>query len=528
MSSPVSAPPVTPALPAPDPRRWWALVALVAANLVLGFDTTILNVALPSMSDQLGADSGQLQWIANSYLVLFAALMLPAGLLGDRFGRRRMLVCGLGVFLAGSLLGTVAPTAGLVIAARALMGAGAALIMPLALSVLPSLFAPQERTRALGAISAVSALGLPLGPLIGGWLLEHFWWGSVFFVNVPLVLVAIAACVLLLPETRDLASPRIDALSTALTVTGLGALIFALNEGPARGWTGPPIVGAFLASAVLLAALVRRGHGQARPLLDVSLLREPAFLWSTVAATLISLVLAGLMFVLPQYLQDVLGYDALHAGLGMLPLMAGMVIASKATGAITARLGARAVITGGLLALSAAAFLGATTRPGSGYGLTALWLAVAGLGIGAAVVPAMGTALGSLPGERAGSGSGLLTTVRQFGGAVGVALLGSLLAGTYTARLGAAHLDAVGLPAAEAAAAADSVGAAHAVAARLGSERLAATADSAFLHGQSLVLLVSATAALAVALLVAARLPSSAAAPDRAPAPTPTRRNAEQ
>ncbi|UQI46097.1 MFS transporter [Streptomyces sp. HU2014] len=494
-----------------DPRRWWALVALVAANLVLSFDTTILNVALPSMSAQLGAGSGQLQWIANSYIVVFAALMLPAGLLGDRFGRRRMLVCGLGVFLAGSLLGTLAHTAELVIAARTVMGAGAALIMPLALAALPSLFAPEERTRVLGAISAVSALGLPLGPLVGGWLLKHFWWGSVFFINVPLVLIGIAACVFLLPETRDPASPRIDAVSTLLTVTGLGALIFGLNEGPARGWASPLIAGAFLASLALLAALVWRGRGQSRPMLDVSLLRERAILWSTAAATLISLVLAGLMFVLPQYLQGVLGYDTLGAGLGMLPLMAGMVIASKATGAITARLGARAVITGGLLALSAAAFLGSTTGAGDGYGITALWLAVAGLGIGAAVVPAMGTALGSLHGERAGSGSGLLTTVRQFGGAVGVALLGSLLAGAYTARL-----DPGGLPAADAGAAAESVGAARAVAERLGAEHLAASADSAFLHGQSLVLTVSGTAALAVALLVAARLP------------TPARRNTEQ
>ncbi|MFI9047649.1 MFS transporter [Streptomyces sp. NPDC053427] len=503
MTSPTDVPPEPSPSAPPDPRRWWALGALVAAMLVLGFDSTILNVALPTMTAQLDAGTGQQQWIADSYTVVFAALMLPAGLLGDRFGRRRMLLCGLGVFLAGSLLGTLVDSAQLLVAARAVMGIGAALIMPLAMSVLPSLFGPDERSTAVGAISAASALGLPLGPLVGGWLLDHFWWGSIFLVNVPLALIGAAACVFLLPETRDAAAPEVDALSAGLTVTGLGALVFGIIEGPARGWGDPLVLTALAASVALITGLVLRGRGQARPMLDLGLLRGRGFLWNTVAAALGTLVLSGLMFILPPYLQAVLGRDAFGTGLRMLPMMAGLMIAAKGSGALAARIGPRPVVTGGLLVLACAAFLGSTTDVHDGYGTTALWLSVAGVGFGFAMVPAMDAALGALPRDRAGSGSGLLMTVRQFGGALGVALLGSLLAGAYGDRI-----DTAGLPARAADAAGDSVVAAHLIADRVGAPQLAASADRAYLHGMGLILLVCGSAALVAAMLTATFLPN--------------------
>ncbi|MFI0903941.1 MFS transporter [Streptomyces sioyaensis] len=495
----------TPPLPtpaSPDPRRWWALGALITAMLVLGFDTTILNVALPAMGAQLGADTGRQQWIADAYTVVFAALMLPAGLLGDRFGRRRMLIAGLGIFLAGSLFGTLATGPELVIAARAVMGIGAALIMPLAISVLPSLFPPAERSAAVGAISAASALGMPLGPLVGGWLLDHFWWGAVFFVNVPLVLIGVAACLFLLPETSDPTSPKVDALSAVLTATGLGTLVFGIIEAPGRGWGAPLVVTALAASAALLTGLVLRGRVLDRPMLDLRLLRGRGFLWNTVAASLGTLVLSGLMFLLPPYLQAVRGYDAFGTGLRMLPMMAGLLIAAKGSGALTGRIGPRPVIAGGLVTLAGAAFLGATTQVHDGYGHTALWLSLAGVGFGFTMVPAMDAALGALPPERAGSGSGLLMTVRQFGGALGVALLGSVLAGAYGTRL-----DTAGLPAWAADAAGDSVVAAHLVAGRIGAPHVAASANGAFVHGMSLVLVTCGIAALIAALLTAAFLP---------------------
>ncbi|QXE34983.1 DHA2 family efflux MFS transporter permease subunit [Streptomyces sp. GMY02] len=493
-------------------RRWWALGALVASMLVLGFDLTILNVALPTMAAELGATTNQQQWMADAYVVVFAALMLPAGLLGDRFGRRRMLIAGLGVFLAGSLMGALVGSVEWVIAARAVMGVGGALVMPLALSVLPSLFPDAEdRTKAVGIISAASALGIPLGPIIGGWLLEHFWWGSIFVINVPMAALGIAACVLLLPETSDPAAPRVDALSTVLTAGGLGGLVYGIIEAPGRGWGSPLVVGALTAGAVLLAALVLRERRMARPMLDLVLLRHRGFLLNTLAATLVMFVMSGLLFLLPVHLQAVLGNSALGTGVRMLPMMGGLMLAAKGSGPLIQRAGPRAVIGGGLVVLAFAAVLGSRTTVDSGYGFTALWLSIAGVGFGFAVVPAMDGAVATLPADRAGSGSGLLMTVRQMGSAVGIALLGSLLAAAYASRL-----DTSGLPAAAADTAGDSVVAAHVVAERLGSSALAASADAAYVHGMNLALLVCGAAALASALLVATLLPDPGRAARRA------------
>ncbi|MDX2675481.1 DHA2 family efflux MFS transporter permease subunit [Streptomyces soliscabiei] len=492
-----------------DPRRWWALGALVASMLTLGFDTTILNVALPTMARDLGATTGEQQWMADSYVVVFAALMLPAGLLGDRFGRRRILITGLGVFLAGSVVGTLAGDVNAVIAARAVMGVGAALITPLALSVLPSLFSPEERTKAVGIISSASALGLPLGPIIGGWLLNHFWWGSVFLVNVPMAAIGIAACVFLLPETRDPASPKVDAVSTALTATGLGALIYAIIEAPTRGWGDPLVLGMIAAALVLITALVLRERRVERPMLDMTLLAHRGFLFNTIAATLVMFVLSGLLFVLPPYLQAVLGHDSLGTGVRLLPMMGGLLVASRTAGPVVARFGARASVSAGLVVLAFAALLGSRTTTDSGYGFTALWLSLTGLGFGFALIPAMNGALGTLPRDRAGSGSGLLMTLRQVGGAIGIALLGSLLSGAFRDRL-----DVTGLPAQLADTAGNSVVAAHVIAEKANLADLAASANDAYVHGMDLVLLVCGIAALVSALLAAAFLPGARRTPE--------------
>ncbi|GHD93594.1 MFS transporter [Streptomyces naganishii JCM 4654] len=446
--------------------------------------------------------------MADAYVVVFAALMLPAGLLGDRFGRRRVLMAGLAVFLAGSLAGALAGDVNWVIAARAFMGVGGALVTPLALSVLASLFGPEERTKAVGVISAASALGLPLGPIIGGWLLDHFWWGSVFLVNVPMAALGIAACAFLLPETRDPASPRVDALSTALTATGLGALVYAIIEAPGRGWGDGLVVAMCGAAAVLLTVLVLRERRAVRPMLDMTLLARRGFLFNTLAATLVMFVLSGLLFVLPPYLQAVLGQDAFGTGLRLLPMTGGLMLATRGAQPVVARFGSRAVVSAGLVVPAFAALLGSRTTVHSGYGFTALWLSVAGVGFGFAVVPAMDAARGTLPRDRAGSGSGLLMTLRQVGAAIGIALLGSLLAGVFRDRL-----DVTGLPPRAAGTAGDSVVAAHLVGERLGSARLVASADSAYVHGMGVVLVVCGAAALVSALLAAAFLPKGEPAP---------------
>ncbi|MFD0316988.1 MFS transporter [Streptomyces flavalbus] len=498
---------IVPVEPSHDPRRWWALAALVASTLVLGFDLTILNVALPTMAAQLGAGTDEQQWVADAYVVVFAALMLPAGLLGDRFGRRRMLVTGLVVFLAGSLLGVFAADVHTVIAARAVMGVGGALVMPLALSVLPTLFGPGERPRAVGVLSAASALGMPLGPILGGWLLDHFWWGSVFLVNVPMAVIGIAACLFLLPETKDPAAPRVDPVSTALTTAGLGTLVYAIIEAPGRGWGDAHVLVPLAGAALLLGALVRRERRTARPVRDLALLGDRGFLLNAGTATLVTFVLAGLLFLLPPYLQAVLGHDAFGTGLRLLPVMGGVLLAARAAQPLVEKLGSQTVVSAGLVVLAFAAFLGSRTTVDSGYGFTALWLSLVGVGFGFSMVPAMDGALAALPADRSGSGSGLLMTLRQVGGAIGIALLGSLLAGVYRAGL-----DVPGLPAAATETAGQSVVAAHLLAEHTGAPALAASANAAYVQGMAVVLLVCGTAALAAALLAAALLPGLATA----------------
>lgn len=265
-----------------DPRRWWALGALVMGVLVLGFDMTILNVALPTMATELEADTGDLQWIVDAYTIVFAAL-LPAGLLGDRFGRKKLILIGLAIFGAASLLGTFADSVGMVVAARALMGIGGALIMPLSMSILPSLFPAEERSRAISLWAAGMALGMPLGPILGGLLLQHFWWGSVFLLNVPFVVLAGIACALLLPESRDPHAGRIDAPASVFGAVGLAALVFGVIEAPRRGW-GDPVVLVLAASGVLLlVALVLRETRARTPMIDFGLFRDRHFLWGSMA-----------------------------------------------------------------------------------------------------------------------------------------------------------------------------------------------------------------------------------------------------
>lgn len=325
-----------------------------------------------------------------------------------------------------------------------------------------------------------------------------------------MVALGITACAVLLRESRDPAAPRIDALSAALNCLGLGALVYGIIKAPDDGWSDPVVLLALFAAVVLLTGLVLRERRATRPMLDLLLLRQRGFLWNSAAATLAIFVMMGLMFLVPSYLQVVLGYDALGTGVRMLPMMGGLLVASRITEPLTRRFGPRLVIPGGLLVLAGAALLGSRTAIGDGYGGTALWLGVTGLGLGFAMIPAMDAALGALPKQRVGSGSGLLMTLRQTGGAIGVALLGSLLAASFGGQL-----DTAGLPGTAAAYARRTVGAAHAVAARTGDRALAASANSAYVHGMDVVLLVCAVTAICAALLVAAFLPGQ----DEAEAP---------
>ncbi|WP_067135416.1 MFS transporter [Microtetraspora malaysiensis] len=468
--------------------RWWALGALVLSVLVLGLDATILNVALPTLATDLKATTGELQWIIDAYMVPFAALMLPAGALGDRFGRKRVLLTGLAAFGVASVVATFADGTGALIAARALMGAGAALIMPLSMSILPSVFGPEERGKAIAAWSAAMALGLPLGPVVGGYLLDHYWWGSIFLVNIPVVLVSLVAAAVLLPESRDPSGSRLDLPGALLSVTGLAALVYGVIQAPIDGWRDPGVLASLAAGVALLAAFVAVERRAAAPMMDLAFFRSRVFLWGAAGTTIVSLGMSGLLFVVPQHFQAVLGHDAFGTGVRLIPMVAGLMAGGLAGERLVQRLGLRSVMTAGLLVLTAGFAVGAATSVTSSYGFVAAWLAVVGAGIGLTMVPAMDGVLATLPEERSGSGSATLQTLRQVGSALGVAALGSLLSAVYAA----------GLPSGAPPAAGDSVTAAVA----LGDPALLRGAREAFVSGMDVVILLCAAASLLVAVLV--------------------------
>ncbi|MEV1319380.1 MFS transporter [Micromonospora arborensis] len=491
-----------------DKRRWWGLAAIVLAALTLGFDITIMNVALPTIAGELSVGTNGLQWMVNAYVLVLAGLMLTCGALGDRYGRKRLLIIGLALFGIASALATWADSAGVVIAARAVMGVGGAIIMPVAFAVLPALFPPQERPRAVAVVVIGTGVGIPLGPLIGGFLLEHFWWGSIFLINVPMVAIALAAIGLLLPETRDPHPPRPDLPGGGLSIAGLGALVYGLIEAPGRGWTDSLVLSALGLAVVLLSGFVWWELRTAQPMIDLRLFRRPQFLWGSVAGVLVTFGLLGMLFVVPQYLQLVAGFDAFGTGLRLLPMIAGLVVGAPLGERLAARAGYRGPVALGLLILACGLAAGATTDTATGYGFVAAWLAAVGLGIGMALAPAMDAVLGALPPERSGSGTAITMTLRQVGGALGVALLGSLLAQGYGDRL-----DTTGLPAPAADVAHDSIAGALAVATRLGNPALALDAKAAYLHGMTLVLVATAIIALVSAILTAVLLPGRPAAP---------------
>jgi DHA2 family multidrug resistance protein-like MFS transporter len=501
-------------------RRWWALMAIAASVLVVGLDLTVLNLALPSMSVSLHANTGDLQWIVDSYSLVLAALILPAGLFGDRYGRKRLLLISLVLFGASSAACAYATSVGELIAARAVLGIGAAAIFPLALSVIPVLFAPEERQRAVVAISGATMLSFPIGPIVGGYLLSHFWWGSVFLINVPIVVIALIAVALLMPESRSKRRPSIDLAGLAVSSIGLVALTYGFIKAGQDGWSDATAVALMAAGVVVLAVLPvveRRISGRGgQPLADLQLFRSDGFRWGTILATLVSFAMLGIMFALPQYFQDVRGADALGSGVRLLPLIGGMMVGMVAGTRLTAPrngraapAGPRAIVTAGYLLMAAAMVLGALTTLSSSTGYVLGWVALAGLGLGLVMPSAMAVALGALSAERSGAGSALLTAMRQVGSTIGVAVLGTVISNRYSSGVASA---AAHLPAQAAAAVRSSVGSGVAVAGKLGSSSLLDTVRSAFVHGTDLMLWTCGGIAVGCALLAVLFLPSRQAA----------------
>jgi DHA2 family multidrug resistance protein-like MFS transporter len=496
-------------------RRWWALGALTLAVLAVGLDGTILSVALPTLATDLHATTADLQWFVSGYTLVLAAALLPGGLLGDRYGRKRVLLGALALFGAGSLACAYATSPGAFIAARVLLGLGAAAIIPLALSVLTVLFDDQERPRAVGVWATANFLALPIGPILGGWLLTNYWWGWVFLINLPVVAVGMAAAIAWLPESRSATRPGLDWLGMLLSSGGLAVLVYGVIQAGEHGWGNPLALAGMLAGVLLLGAfalwerrLGRRPGGQ--PLVDLGLFGSRSFTWGTILAAVGIFALFGVLFTAPQYFQAILGTDAMGSGLRLLPLIAGLAAGASVADRLAARAGAKLTVAMGFVLLAAGLALGATTSLASGTGFLSVWTPVVGLGMGFALATASAAALGALSAERAGVGSAVIQAVNKVGAPVAAALLGSVLNATYRGQL-----DLAGLPARVADVVRDSVFAGVAAARQLGSASLLDSVRGAFVDGMDVMLWVCVAIAVAGVVLALVFLPGRTAAAAR-------------
>jgi EmrB/QacA subfamily drug resistance transporter len=488
-------------------RRWWTLLVLSTALLVISLDNTILNVALPTIQRELGSSSGQLQWIVDSYTLVFAGLLLTMGALGDRFSRRGALVAGLAIFGGASLASAFATSPEMLITTRALMGVGGALIMPTTLSILTNVFPAHERPKAIGIWAAVAGIGVGVGPAAGGFLIEQFDWTAVFLVNVPIVIAALAAAPKLVPDSKDPKQARLDPVGAALSTVGLGILTAAIIQAPDWGWTDATTLAGFGAAAVVLTGFVVWELTTSSPMLDVRLFRIRRFTGASGAVALVFFSLFGAIFFLTQYLQDVLDYTPLQAGVRMLPIAAGLILGGPMSAKLATRVGTRAVVAAGLTIVAGALFLLSGAEVDSGYSLVATALVLLGLGMGATMAPATESIMSSVPLDNAGVGSAMNDTVRLVGGTLGVAILGSLLSSGYGADMEPAVNS---LPPSAADAASDSVGQAGVVAGHIGGGAGAAlnhAAEAAFTSAMSTTLTVAAATSLAGAVLALVVLP---------------------
>ncbi len=494
------------AMEQPYSRRWLALSVLVLSLVVIGMDNTILNVALPTLVRDLSATSSELQWIVDSYVLVFVGLLLTMGALGDRFGRKLALLVGMVIFAIASAGSAWANSPELLIGTRAAMGIGAALIMPSTLSIITDMFPPHERGRAIAAWAAIAGLGIVAGPVIGGWLLENFWWGSIFLVNLPIILVAIVAGLALVPESKDPDATPLDPVGAGLSIAGLSVLVYGIIEAPDNGWTEGVTLLAFGIAAVLLAAFVAWELHSKHPMLKISFFKDPRFTAASVAITMVFFAMFGAIFILTQHLQFVLGYSALEAGFRVTPI-ATLVVAAPIAARVVERVGTKAVVSTGLTIVAIALWLMSGVDVESGYAPLGWALALMGLGMGATMAPATDSIMGSLPLAKAGVGSAMNDTTRMVGGALGVAVIGSVLSSSY----GDAMAPAVtGLPAPVAAAASDSVGAALSVAERIGPQAndLILAARSSFVESMGDAVLVAAGVALLGAIVAFLFLPA--------------------
>ena len=496
-----------------DPRRWAILAVSCLAVFVVILDGTIVNVALPSLSIDLGATTRQLQWIVDAYLLVFTGLLLAAGGLGDRYGRRRALILGLIAFAATSVYAALVGTAGELIVARALMGIGAAFVFPATLAIITNAFIdPKERAAAIGVWLATSGVAVAAGPIVGGALLESYWWGSVFFINLPIVLVAVPLVLWLIPESRDEETPRLDLIGLFLSIGAIGMLVFSIIEAPEWGWTAGGTIAGFIAAAVLIAAFVVWELRVEHPMLPVRIFENLRFSAASVSITAAFFALFGFIFLITQYFQLVRGYGPLEAGVRTIPVAVSIAAASVLSPVIVNRIGTTRVVSTGLAMMAVGFVWVSSASVATPYLEIVGQMFFLGVGLGLTTAPATESIMGSLSAEKAGIGSAVNDTTRELGGTLGVAILGSVFSSIY---IGSLEDDPVieQLPDAAREATEESVGAAQFVAPQLGDAAPAYldAVNEAFLSGLSVACYVAAGAAAAGSIFAARFLPARAA-----------------
>lgn len=470
MPDQASSPPLAPQHdidPVVYARRWTILGALCLSLVLVVASVSSVNVAIPTLGRELGATDTQLLWIIDAYALVFAGLLLPAGALGDRYGRKGALQLGLAAFAVMSTLAAFAPGPEALIACRALMGAAAALIMPSTLSLLANVFPPHERARAIAIWAGFAGAGGAIGPVMGGLLLGHFYWGAVFFVAVPIAVTALAMITFLAPPSKDAHPAPLDPVGSALSVAGFTALLFGIIEGPELGWTSPVTLGAFAVAIVCFAGFVAHERRSAHPMLDLAYFSKRPFSMGAFGITFLFFSMFSMFFGLTQYLQFVKGYSALEAGVRGLPFAFTMILVAPRSVTIGTRVGTKRMVLGGVLSTVCGLLLLSLSSIDTPYWRIAIALVVVAVGPALAMPTLTGQILSSVPIEKSGVGSAVNDTTREVGGAMGIAVIGTVISSVYRSRLDEALTT---LPADVAAEAGDSAGKAFGVAGQLAAQ----------------------------------------------------------
>jgi EmrB/QacA subfamily drug resistance transporter len=412
-----------------EARKWWTLAAVAFGLFMIMLDNTVVNVALPSMARDLGVGLSELEWIVTGYALTFASLMLTGGKLADLFGRRLIFVVGLAIFTGSSLACGLAESGDFLIGARIVQGVGAALMNPATLSIIAATFPPHQRGMAIGIWAGVSALALAIGPLVGGLLTQHLDWSWIFFVNVPIGILAIVASFVLIPESKDeSAEQRLDLPGLVTSAIGLFALTYGLIESNTHGWTSGRILGSFAVAVVMLVAFVLLERHQRLPMLDLSLFRNGTFAGANLAVLLVALAMFGVFFFVSLYMQGILGYSAVQAGAAFLPMTVLIILFAPVAGKLSDKIGSRLLMTGGMLLVATQLIWFSRQDEHSSYMNLLPGLLVGGMGMALVMTPSAAAAVRALPVDKSGVGSAVLNAFRQVGGSIGIALMGAIMA----------------------------------------------------------------------------------------------------